>query len=422
MLAPNTDIETVLQLNGTGGTSRRLGRWLLWLGLLALIAAGAFWWWSANQTASAVHYQTVAAKRGSLTVTVSATGTVEPIEKVEVGSELSGRIRTVNVDYNDPVSAGEVLAEIDTDRLVAELNRSRALLDAARAGVEERQAALVQAESQLARIRTLVGRDFATRQDLDTAQATRDQGAAAVSSAKAQVEVAAADLAADETERAKAMIRSPIGGIVLSRNVDPGQTVAASLQAPVLFTIADDLARMQLLVDVDEADAGSVEAGQHATFTVEAFPDRRFEAKVLQLRYASESASGVVTYKSVLSVDNSSLALRPGMTAEAEIAVNQIADKILIPNAALRYAPPEQPAASDDRNWFLRMMRRPGSNARTDTLGTAPANRKRVFVLQDGQPEAISVTVGASDGNWTQLVGGDIHDGDALVVGSSGGT
>jgi HlyD family secretion protein len=316
--APNESIEEVLAL--TGGRRRRR-RLALLLTLVAALAAGAgiIWWWGAGSGSSAVQYQTVAARRGDLTVTVSATGTVEPVNTVEVGSELSGTVRSVTADYNDPVTVGQVLAEIDTDKLAAQTDRTRALLDAARAGGREAEAALAQAENELARVRPLAERDIASQQALLTAETNLARAEAALATANAQVRVAEADLAVNVTELSKAEIRSPVGGIVLDRNVEPGQTVAASLQAPILFTIAEDLRQMHLLVDVDEADAGSVREGQLASFTVEAFPDRSFPAEVIQLRYAPSTVSGVVTYKAVLSVDNTDMTLLPGMTASAEI-------------------------------------------------------------------------------------------------------
>lgn len=425
MLAPNPEatkpeMEDVLKIGSGSGWWPRNRASLSWLALVVLVLAAGGWWWSAHQAVSSLQYQTVAAKRGGLTVSVSATGTVDPITQVQVGSELSGKVESVLVDYNAKVTAGQVLAEIDTDKLIAETNHTRAQLDAMKADVVQKQAAFAQTESDLARLRPLVLHDFASRQDLETAVSARDQAEAVLNSAKAQVKVSEADLAANQTDLDKAVIRSPINGIVLDRNVDPGQTVAASLQAPVLFTIAGDLSQMQLLVDVDEADAGSVKEGQDATFTVEAFPDRHFAAKVVQLRYAPVTVSGVVTYKSVLSVDNASLALRPGMTVAAEIVTQKVDDTLLIPNAALRYAPPKTAEATDNRNWLVKLMPRPPTQAQTELSDNLPPGRKRIWVLKDNAASPLLITPGATDGNWTQVLDGDLQDGNLLIVDSTG--
>ncbi len=425
MLAPNPEatipeMEDVLKIGAGSGWWPRHRASLSWLALVVLVLAAGGWWWSARQAVSSLQYQTVAAKRGGLTVSVSATGTVDPITQVQVGSELSGKVESVLVDYNAKVTAGQVLAEIDTDKLIAETNHTRAQLDAMKADVVQKQAAFAQTESDLARLRPLVLHDFASRQDLETAVSARDQAEAVLNSAKAQVKVSEADLAANQTDLDKAVIRSPINGIVLDRNVDPGQTVAASLQAPVLFTIAGDLSQMQLLVDVDEADAGSVKEGQDATFTVEAFPDRHFAAKVVQLRYAPVTVSGVVTYKSVLSVDNASLALRPGMTVAAEIVTQKVDDALLIPNAALRYAPPKAAEATDNRNWLVKLMPRPPTQAQTELSDNLPPGQKRIWVLKDNAASPLLITPGATDGNWTQVLDGDLQDGNLLIVDSTG--
>src|SRR5581483_6770937 len=323
----------------------------------------------------------------------------------------------------DRVKAGDVLAVINTDKLTAQANRAQALLTAAKAGVAEAEAGLSQSEKELARVEALVGKDFSTQQDLLTAQTNRDRAVAALASAKAQVEVANADLAANETDLAKAEIRSPIDGVVLERNIDPGQTVAASFQAPVLFSIAEDLSRMRLLVDVDEADAGSVSEHQKATFTVEAFPESRFDAEVTQLRFAPATVSGVVTYKAVLSVDNSALKLRPGMTATADIVTRQVNNALLIPNAALRYAPPATaPATADNRNWLARLIPRPATTAAVPRNPALQQGERQIWVLRDGVPVAMTVTIGASDGTWTEVVKGDIGDGDAVITDASNAT
>ena len=267
MLAPNPEatnpeIEDVLKIGAGSGWWPRKRASLLWLALVVLVLATGGWWWSAHQAVSSLQYQTVAAKRAGLTVSVSATGTVDPITQVQVGSELSGSVKSVVVDYNAKVTAGQVLAEIDTDKLIAETNIRARYSTRLKADVVAGTGCLC-ADREGPRARAAAGpARLCVQQDLETRRAARDQAEAALDSAKAQVKVAEADLAANETDLDKAVIRSPINGMVLERNVDPGQTVAASLQAPVLFTIAEDLSQMQLQVDVDEADVGSVKEGQ----------------------------------------------------------------------------------------------------------------------------------------------------------------
>jgi HlyD family secretion protein len=231
------------------------------------------------------------------------------------------------------------------------------------------------------------------------------------------VRQAQATLDAQRTDLSKAEIRSPIDGIVLSRSVEPGQTVAASLQAPVLFRLAEDLAKMELVVSVDEADVGQVREGQPAEFGVDAWPERRFAARVEQLRYGAQAAEGVVSYQAVLRVDNPELLLRPGMTATAEIRVSERADALLVPNPALRFVLPRVPGA--DRG--LRRALLPGPRRPQPLPGPGAQDREqRVYVLQGGVPEERMLTVGESDGSWTEVLGGALAEGDAVVVASSG--
>jgi HlyD family secretion protein len=373
-------------------------------------------WLAASGTSGpAVRYVTEPVVRGSLTVIVTATGSVQPTNQVDISSELSGTMRKVNVDFNSVVKAGEILAELDTDKLVATVESSRAHVAAAKAKVEEADATRIEKERDLARKSELADRKVASALDLDTARAAHDRAVAALASARADVGVAEAELKLNETNLAKARIVSPINGVVLKRNVDPGQTVASSLQAPVLFSIAEDLRQMEVQVDVDEADVGKVKEGQDATFAVDAYPEQRFSARIRELRYGSEVVQGVVTYKAVLTTDNSELLLRPGMTATAEMAVERVEQALLVPNAALRFSPPTQDGAQKSGSLLQKLL--PGrplfrAASRHEETGAS----RTVWVLRDGQPSAVAVGIGASDGKRTAVLKGDLSEGYAVIT------
>lgn len=400
-------------------TARARRRTLALSGAGLLLALGLLALWL-RPSANGMRYTTEPARRGDLTVLVTATGTLQPTNQVDVGSELSGTIRTVSADFNDPVKVGQELARLDTTKLESQVLQSRAAVASAKAKVEEAQASLAEAQAQISRferVRELSGGKVPSQADFDAANATLLRARADVASNAASVTQAQATLDGQLTDLSKASIKSPIDGIVLVRAVEPGQTVAASLQAPVLFTLAEDLTRMELHVQVDEADVGQVAEGQAAAFTVDAWPDRRFQAKVQQVRYGAQTLEGVVTYETVLEVDNSERLLRPGMTATAEITVQQVKNAVLIPNAALRFTPPqraEQPPGG--LLSALMPMRRFGSRP------SGPNERvktSRVYELVKGLPEPIEVGVGPTDGTWTVLRKGEVAPDTPLVVDAS---
>jgi HlyD family secretion protein len=254
-----------------------------------------------------------------------------------------------------------------------------------------------------------------SQSELDAAEAANERAKADEASAKAAVSQAQATLEANETDLSKSVIRSPINGIVLARNVEPGQTVAASFTAPVLFTLAEDLAQMDLHVNVDEADVGKVREGQRASFSVAAYPNRTFEARITQARYGSSTTSGVVTYETVLKVNNSDLSLRPGMTATADITVKKVESAILIPSAALRFTPPVQEEKKTSGSLVSSLLPRPPSSKQRDDL-TINKQEQRVYVLKNNHPSPVSITVGSTNGGLTEVVAGDIQPGMAVVV------
>jgi len=412
----NADVAKTLGLDRSSGRTSRWWRWMF-AALVVVFFAGALLFFLQGGD-SAVKYVTAEVQRGNLTLTVTATGTLEPVNQVDVGSELSGIIDTVGVDYNDRVEVGQVLARLDTDKLQAQVLQSQAALEATQAKVLEAQATVLETQLKSQRCEELAAKKMCSQEDVDSSQAAYKRARAEEGSAKAQVSEARAKLDADRTNLAKAVIHSPIDGIVLVRNVEPGQTVAATLQAPVLFTLAEDLAKMELHVDVDEADVGLVQAGQTATFTVDAYPERTFPARITQVRFGAQEVEGVITYETVLNVDNSDLSLRPGMTATADITVKRIENAILVPNAALRFTPPLQQKKPSSGGLISQLIRRgpPRSASKKRTEGGVDKKRQRVWVLRDGQPADVAVTIGSTDGSMTEVTGGEVEPGMALVV------
>jgi HlyD family secretion protein len=414
------DIAAILGSERRAGRLRRCGlRLALALAALALAAAAGYALLRSSNEASAPRYATEEVRRGDLTVTVSATGKLQPTNQVDIGSELSGTVQDVFVDDNSRVGKGQVLARLDVSKLQDQIEKSRAVLEAARAQLAQMQATEAEARAMLERLRQvaqLSGGKVPSKAEMETAEAVLARAVANVTNARASIAQASATLKSDQTNLTKASIRSPINGVVLARKVDPGQTVAASLQAPVLFTIAEDLSKMTLEVDVDEADVGRVREGQSASFTVDAYPDRRYPSSVTRVGFGSQVKENVVSYLTVLSVDNADLSLRPGMTGTAEIIATRRENVLLVPNAALRFTPPAQPAAQKSGGSFLnRMMPRPPRQApRAPVPGKGQA--QRVWVLRDGAPAPLPVSVGPSDGRMTELTGGEVREGMQVIT------
>jgi HlyD family secretion protein len=386
------------------------------------LAAYGLWRFEAAGEGPPVAYNFVTEPvlRTDLTVRVTATGTVQPTNKVDVSSELSGVIRTVHVDFNSFVRKGDLLAELDTTRLQASLESSKARLAAARAAVRDAMVSQQERKAVYERRKSLQTHNAASAQDVDTARAAYERAVVAIEAAQANVEMSEAQLRLDETNLSRARIVSPIDGVVLMRKVDSGQTVASSLQAPVLFTIAEDLRRMEIQVDVDEADVGRVKEMQTALFTVDAYPNRKFPAQIRMVRFGSEVVQGVVTYKAVLTTDNGDLSLRPGMTATAEVVVEQIRNALTVPNQALRFQMPQQNNQAQGQSWLSRLLPRSGPpQFRPPSAQRSTAAAGRIYVLRDRQPVPVRVAVGPSDGQVTQIVRGEIAEGDSVIIDAS---
>ncbi|MCA1607220.1 MAG: efflux RND transporter periplasmic adaptor subunit, partial [Acidobacteria bacterium] len=370
----DTDIAQTLGLDDVKRDRKRVKGWgIIAIAGVLVVSIGLM---VRNQILNArpSEFETVEIQRGSLSVTVAATGTLKPINQVDVGSELSGTIETVEVGYNDRVKLDQILATLNTDELKAKALRSEAALESEQAKLQVAKATLVETRLKFQRTQELAAKALASAQDLDNAKAAYLRAQAEVTSAKAQIALAGATLNADQTNLAKAVIHSPIDGIVLARKVESGQTVAASFETPVLFTLAEDLRRMVLHANIDEANMAQIKEGHNATFAVDAYPNRKFAATIISIRNTPQTVEGIVTYETLLSVDNSELLLRPGMTATVDITTHMVEDAMLVPNNALRFSPP-------------------GTNEATAPDAALSTDRKQlVWTLQDGRPVPIPVT------------------------------
>jgi len=385
------------------------------IALLAVLALLALLGLRALETPR-TSYRTESAKLGDLVVTVTATGPLQPTEQVDVGSELSGTLRTVAVGYNDHVQAGQVLARLDTTRLEAQALQARASLAAAEASLDEARATEKEASAQqdrLQRLHEISNAKLPSESEFATARSVATRALGAVRSAEAAVQQARATLDVAQTDLSHTEIRSPIDGVVLVANARPGQTVAASLQAPVLFTLAGDLTKLHLDLSIDEADVGKVREGQSVHFSVDAWPGRTFEGHIDQVHFGARTLAGVVSYAAIAAVDNPDLLLRPGMTATAEIEVEHDAQVMLVPNAALRFEPPEHETSSaHGLAWFLPDKHRFDVSPSDAAHDAAP----HVWELQGGNLRRVAIEPIGSDGTWTGVRPGTVEDGAHLVV------
>jgi HlyD family secretion protein len=428
-MADNGTAQPALTREALRGRGGRSWGWVAGVALALAAAAAGYLFWRSSAGDVAVRFRTEPVVRGNLVVTVSATGNLQPTNQVDIGSEISGTVEAVLVDDNDRVKKGQVLARLDLSRLNDQVARSSSNLAASHARVEQMVATVDEATAQLERlrqVRSLSGGKVPSQAEMAAAEAALARARAVARAGAvgargpAAVSEASAALRSDRTNVGKATIKSPIDGVVLSRKVEPGQTVAASLQAPVLFTLAENLAQMELRVDVDEADVGRVAQGQQATFTVDAYSGRLYPAQVKRVGFGSQVKDGVVSYPTVLVVDNDDLSLRPGMTATAEIVTASRENVLLVPNMALRFTPPAAPDAAKAQGGGLvskLLPRRPRMGGQRG--GVAKAQRgpeQNIYVLGDGEPVRVPITVGATDGRMTEVVKGDLAEGAPVVV------
>ena len=402
---------------------------LLVIAILVLAGTGyGFWRWGNSPKESS--YVTVPVQRGNVTQVVSSTGTLQAVVTVLVGSQVSGTIDKLFADFNSKVKAGQVVAQLNQDKFKAAVDQARANLLAAQSNFEKAKVSVGDALRTLERNRELRKRDIMAQSELDAAQTAYDAAVAQLEVNKAQIAQAQAALNQASVDLNNTVIHSPVDGIVISRSVDVGQTVAASLQAPTLFTIANDLAKMEVHTNVDEADVGNVTEGQEVTFTVDAFPARRFRGRVHQVRNAPTVVQNVVTYDAVVRIDNKELLLKPGMTANVQFLVNRREDVLTIPNMAIRFKPPDQ------KNEAQELLRQEQSRA-APTVGARKTSRSpggagggggrggrriSIYLLRNGQAEPVEVQLGITDGSKTELRDGELKENDPVIIGVASGT
>jgi len=358
--------------------------------IIIIIAGGVFFLFRGNGNEPKFRFDKVV--KGDIEMAVTATGTVNPVTTVLVGTQVSGTIKNIYVDFNSPVKKGQLIAQIDPALFDAQVNQAKANLLSSKANLEKAEATLVDAKRTMERNKELFSKNLIARSDLDTAETNDETAKASVSAAKSQVAQTEAALSLAETNLYYTKIVSPVDGIVVSRNVDVGQTVAASFQTPTLFSIAQDLTKMQIDTNVAEADIGNVRVGQDVEFTVDAYSDTTFKGKVWQVRNAPITVQNVVTYDVVIQVANPDLKLKPGMTANVSIIISIKKDVLKISNTALRFKPAEK------------------SKTTAQQKGTG------VWILAEGNPKRVPITIGISDGNYTELISGEIKEGQELIV------
>ena len=366
------------------------------IAVVAVLAVVGFFW--RNNKGNDVKFRTEKVVRGDITSTVTASGTVNAVTTVLVGTQVSGTVKEIFVDFNSAVKKNQVIAQIDPATFEAQVEQARAGLLLSKANLEKSEASLVDSQRSMNRTKELFLKNLIARSDLDTAETNFLTAKAQVTASKAQIAQSDATLKTAETNMRYTRIVSPVDGIVVSRSVDVGQTVAASFQTPTLFTIAQDLTKMQIDTNVDEADIGKVKTEMDVDFTVDAYPETTFKGKVFQVRNAPISVQNVVTYDVVVKVSNPDLKLKPGMTANVSIITSTHGNVLKLPKAALRFSP-----AAADKTRAARQQKGPG-----------------VWVLENNAPKRIAVSTGISDGMHSELLSSDLKEGQEVIVESSG--
>lgn len=384
---------------------------------VALLGALALGWWAWQQKSqkdNQPQWESAVVDRGEMVMSATATGNLRPRSQVDIGAEVSGRIASVEVTFNDPVKKGQVLARFDTELLEQSLDQARRAMAVEVASGRRAQASIEEAKANEARAKLLFSKGASSQAELDAARATLKRAQAEVDAARAQQRVAQLRVAQAQTNLERAAIISPIDGVVLQRNVEPGNTVASSLQSPNLFILARDLSEMELHVAIDEADVGTVAAGQSATFSVDAHPENTFKATVSLVHLFPATVNNVVTYTAVLDVDNKEGLLRPGMTAMATITTQTKRDTLRVPNAALRFKPQRDEAKGGG---MMSLFSRRGRGGGSRGAGQEQGGSANVWILNKDRPKKLPVKVGRSDGFYTEILEGELKVGDKVLVG-----
>ncbi|MDD2829641.1 MAG: efflux RND transporter periplasmic adaptor subunit [Sulfuricurvum sp.] len=398
----NPSPNTIEQTLGLGTPKQSRIKKYLFIGIVIALIALALWWWKTHSDTQTIRYQTTSAQVKTLTTTVSATGNLEPTNTIDVGIEVSGTITDVLVDYNDHVKAGQLMARLDTTKLSSKVTSSKAALARYTANIASAKASLSNAHNEWERVHkmyTSTGGNYPAKQVLDEADNALLSAKASLDAATAQSAQSHAELQADEDNLRKAIVVSPIDGIVLERKIEPGQTVVAAMQTPILFKMAKSLNTMQVIVSVDEADIGEVREKQKVTFTVDAYPNQTFYGVITQLRLNSQIVNGVVTYNALVEVPNDDLRLRPGMTATAQIITGVLPNVLTVSNAALRFTPPKDKKTPEKAD---QDKKKSGAS---------------VWVLRNNKPQKIDVIAGKSDGISTAITSPLLQQNDKIIIG-----
>ena len=386
-----------------------------------------------------LQYELAAIDKGTVTALVDTTGTLNPVVIVDIGSQVSGKIENIYIDFNSQVKANQVLAELEQQTFQTKVQQNEANYLSSEAAVEKSKVSLENSKKKHDRAKTLFEKDLISYEELESAEVQYLSARADLQSAEARLEQAKAQLDTSKVDLTYTIIKSPIDGVVISRNVNVGQTVAASFQAPVLFQVANDLTKMQVECSVDEADIGRVKEGQAAQFTVDAFPDENFTGVVKQVRYSPEVIQNVVTYTTIVDVENPGIKLRPGMTATISIVVGEAKNALRVPNSALRFQPPPEVLQALFEEMRREMQAKRGQNSQADgqsekrghqanfqmgqgmgRMGSRMRDRARVWVQdENGKLNMVSIRTGVTDNAFTEITGGDLQEGMEVITGES---
>jgi HlyD family secretion protein len=397
--------------------SRMNKRLIVIIAVVAAIGIGSIAYSRANSMSKEAAPITASVTRGDVVEKVNATGTLQPVTTVQVGTQVSGTIKALYADFNSEVRKGQVIAELEPSLFQTQVEQARATMTKLQADADRAQVDVEDTQTKLRRARELFDQKLIARTDLETAQASAAQSQAAVKSAQAQITQARAALNQVQVNLNNTIIKAPIDGVVISRNVDVGQTVAASMQAPTLFVLAQDLTRMQVSASVDESDIGQIAAGQKVSFRVDAYPSDTFRGTVSQVRLNPTTVQNVVTYAAIIDAPNPALKLKPGMTANVTIQIAGSENVLRVPNSALRFRPTSRDAGFGIRDSASGTAATGGQGGPPRAIGNAERSGGRVWTIRNGALEPVRIRTGVSDGATTAVVEGDLKEGDQVVTG-----